>query len=161
MRLVDDRHVAIFRLGEQQFFAIDNVDPKSQASVLSRGLIGSLGEHIVVASPLYKNHFDLRTGECLESPSCRCVPTRCASRAIGFSSPWLEPHRLANPSPTGLGSADKLRTMHIPATCLFAICRPFSCNKLFPGSSCAPNSWISTPFVTWLTVSSWWVPSGN
>ena len=66
--LVDDRHVAIFRLGEQQFFAIDNVDPKSQASVLSRGLIGSLGEHIVVASPLYKNHFDLRTGECLESP---------------------------------------------------------------------------------------------
>ncbi len=66
--LVDDRHVAIFRLGEQQFFAIDNVDPKSQASVLSRGLIGSLGEHIVVASPLYKNHFDLRTGECLEYP---------------------------------------------------------------------------------------------
>jgi nitrite reductase (NADH) small subunit len=36
--------------------------------VLSRGLIGSLGERIVVASPIYKHHFDLRTGECLESP---------------------------------------------------------------------------------------------
>jgi nitrite reductase (NADH) small subunit len=66
--LVVDRHVAVFRTGSDQFFAIDNVDPKSGASVLSRGLIGNLGERVVVASPLYKNHFDLRTGECLEAP---------------------------------------------------------------------------------------------
>ena len=66
--LVEGRHVAVFRLGADQFFAIDNVDPKSGASVLSRGLVGSLGERIVVASPLYKNHFDLRTGDCLEAP---------------------------------------------------------------------------------------------
>ncbi|RZL54254.1 MAG: nitrite reductase small subunit NirD [Variovorax sp.] len=67
--LVDGVHVAVFRIGEdEQFFAIDNVDPKSGASVLSRGLTGSLGDRIVVASPIYKNHFDLRTGECLESP---------------------------------------------------------------------------------------------
>ena len=67
--LVDGVHVAIFRIGAAaQFFAIDNVDPKSGASVLSRGLVGSLGERIVVASPLYKNHFDLRTGECIEAP---------------------------------------------------------------------------------------------
>ncbi|KQP23579.1 nitrite reductase small subunit NirD [Pseudorhodoferax sp. Leaf267] len=65
---VDARHVAVFRLGEDRFFAIDNVDPKSGASVLSRGLVGSLGARIVVASPLYKNHFDLVTGECLEAP---------------------------------------------------------------------------------------------
>ena len=66
--LVEDRHVAVFRLGEDKFYAIDNVDPKSGASVLSRGLLGNLGERIVVASPLYKNHFDLATGECLEAP---------------------------------------------------------------------------------------------
>ncbi len=67
--LVEGVHVAIFRVGAaQQLYAIDNVDPKSQASVLSRGLVGSLGERIVVASPLYKNHFDLRNGECLEAP---------------------------------------------------------------------------------------------
>jgi len=66
--LVADRHVAVFRTGSDQFFASDNVDPKSGASVLSRGLIGNLGERVVVASPLYKNHFDLRTGECLEAP---------------------------------------------------------------------------------------------
>jgi len=67
--LVEGVHVAIFRVGPtQQFFAIDDVDPKSGASVLSRGLVGSLGDRIVVASPLYKNHFDLRNGECLEAP---------------------------------------------------------------------------------------------
>lgn len=66
--LVEGRHVAIFRVGVQQYFAIDNVDPKNGASVLSRGLVGNLGERTVVASPLYKHHFDLRTGECLESP---------------------------------------------------------------------------------------------
>ena len=66
--LVENRHVAVFRLGAGQFFAIDNVDPKSGASVLSRGLLGSLGDRIVVASPLYKNHFDLVTGECIETP---------------------------------------------------------------------------------------------
>lgn len=66
--LVDDRHVAVFRLGSASFYAIDNIDPRSGASVLSRGLIGNLGERLVVASPLYKNHFDLSTGDCLESP---------------------------------------------------------------------------------------------
>ena len=66
--LVEGRHVAVFRIGDDQFHAIDNIDPQSGASVLSRGLVGSLGDRVVVASPLYKNHFDLRTGECLEAP---------------------------------------------------------------------------------------------
>lgn len=65
---VQGRHVAVFRVGGELIFAIDNVDPKSGASVLSRGLVGNLGERIVVASPLYKNHFDLATGECVELP---------------------------------------------------------------------------------------------
>lgn len=67
---VQGRHVAVFRVGAADFHAIDNVDPKSGASVLSRGLVGSLGGRLVVASPLYKNHFDLNTGECLELPDC-------------------------------------------------------------------------------------------
>jgi len=66
--LVEGRHVAVFRLGKERYFALDNVDPKSGASVLSRGLLGNLGERLVVASPIYKNHFDLATGECLEAP---------------------------------------------------------------------------------------------
>ncbi len=65
---VEGRHVAIFRLADGQLHAIDNVDPKNGASVLSRGLLGNLGDRLVVASPLYKHHFDLVTGACLEHP---------------------------------------------------------------------------------------------
>ena len=66
--LVDDEQVAVFRVGESGLYALDNYDPNAKASVLSRGLIGNLGERLVVASPIYKHHFDLRTGECLEAP---------------------------------------------------------------------------------------------
>ncbi|WP_439687982.1 Ferredoxin subunit of nitrite reductase or a ring-hydroxylating dioxygenase [Cupriavidus oxalaticus] len=67
--LVDDKQIAVFRIGRgEEVYAIDNFDPNSQAAVLSRGLVGNLGERLVVASPIYKHHFDLRTGECLETP---------------------------------------------------------------------------------------------
>ncbi|WP_321955293.1 nitrite reductase small subunit NirD [Paraburkholderia bannensis] len=68
--LVKGEQVAVFHIddGEARVFAIGNYDPNSQAAVLSRGLVGSLGERIVVASPIYKHHFDLATGECLEEP---------------------------------------------------------------------------------------------
>ncbi len=66
--LVNGRHVAVFRVEQAacRVYAIANFDPASQASVLSRGLVGSLGERVVVASPIYKHHYDLHTGECLE-----------------------------------------------------------------------------------------------
>ena len=69
--LLNGEQVAVFRVGAsaQNLFAIGNYDPNSRAAVLSRGLVGSLGERIVVASPIYKHHFDLRTGECLEAPA--------------------------------------------------------------------------------------------
>lgn len=68
--LVNGKQVAIFKLdnsdGSSRFFAIDNHDPKSGSNVLSRGIVGDLKGQLVVASPLYKNHFNLETGECLE-----------------------------------------------------------------------------------------------
>ena len=70
--LINGAQVAVFHIndsdGNDHIFAIGNYDPNSDASVLSRGVIGSLGKRIVVASPIYKHHFDLRTGECLEAP---------------------------------------------------------------------------------------------
>ncbi len=81
---VEDRHVAIFRVGADRYYAIDNIDPRSGASILSRGLVGNLGERIVVASPMYKNHFDLATGECLEAPeqSVRAWQVRCEGNRL-------------------------------------------------------------------------------
>lgn len=72
--LVSDRHVAVFRLsGTRELVAVDNVDPFSGASVLSRGLVGSTrrdGAWVTyVASPLRKQRFDLRAGVCLDDPN--------------------------------------------------------------------------------------------
>jgi nitrite reductase (NADH) small subunit len=67
--LVEKQQIALFnsrRLNE--VFAVSNYDPIGEANVLSRGIIGSIGDDIVVASPLYKQHFNLRTGECIEKP---------------------------------------------------------------------------------------------
>lgn len=65
--LLGDSQVAVFRLsGCDEVFAIDAFDPFSNAPVLSRGIVGDLEGRLVVASPIYKHHFDLRTGKCLE-----------------------------------------------------------------------------------------------
>ena len=68
--LVGGEQVAVFHVAgaEQRVYAIGNYDANSGAAVLSRGMVGNLGERIVVASPIYKQHFDLATGECLEAP---------------------------------------------------------------------------------------------
>ncbi|GAA6749276.1 nitrite reductase small subunit NirD [Thermus tengchongensis] len=68
--LVDGKQVAIFRVGER-LFAVSNFDPFTKANVISRGLVGSKGDRLYVASPLLKHRFDLETGECLDDPSVR------------------------------------------------------------------------------------------
>jgi nitrite reductase (NADH) small subunit len=68
--LVNEKQVAIFRLGEgEELYAVDNYDPFSKANVLSRGLVGDIKGEIVVASPVYKQHFVLSSGKCLEDES--------------------------------------------------------------------------------------------
>jgi nitrite reductase (NADH) large subunit len=62
---VGTQQVAVFRI-EDVVYAIDNFDPASRANVLSRGIVGDLGGELVVASPIYKQHFSLTTGRCLE-----------------------------------------------------------------------------------------------
>ncbi|QNY07692.1 nitrite reductase small subunit NirD [Acinetobacter seifertii] len=65
--LVGDQAVAIFRVGhEKRVYVLSNKDPFSQANVMSRGIIGDLQGERVVASPIYKQHFSLATGRCLE-----------------------------------------------------------------------------------------------
>ena len=68
--LLGDSQVAVFKLsGSDEIFAIDAFDPFSNAPVLSRGIVGDVEGRLVVASPIYKQHFDLKTGQCLEDDS--------------------------------------------------------------------------------------------
>jgi len=65
--LVDDIQLALFYVKKlEKVYALSNYDPFSEANVLSRGIIGSLGNQLVVASPIYKQHFNLETGQCIE-----------------------------------------------------------------------------------------------
>jgi nitrite reductase (NADH) small subunit len=77
----DGTQVALFHLPDAQdktLYAIDNRDPKSGANVIGRGIVGSLKGDLVIASPLYKQHFRLEDGSCLEYPeqSLRVWPVR-------------------------------------------------------------------------------------
>ena len=67
--LVGGRQLAVFRLDDDSLYAIDNHDPFSRANVLSRGIVGDLKGELVVASPVYKQHFSLVSGQCLEDPA--------------------------------------------------------------------------------------------
>jgi len=68
--LIDEEQVALFYVKKtEQVFALSNYDPFSEANVMSRGIIGSIGDDLVVASPIYKQHFNLATGQCVEDAS--------------------------------------------------------------------------------------------
>lgn len=54
-----------------ELYALDNHDPFSGANVIGRGIVGDLRGELVVASPIYKQHFRLRDGQCLEDADQR------------------------------------------------------------------------------------------
>lgn len=71
--LLDGRQIAIFWMPESdaKVYAVGNYDPFGKANVLSRGIIGDIGGQPVVASPLYKQHYNLQTGACLEDETVK------------------------------------------------------------------------------------------
>ena len=85
---LDGEQVALFHLPEtetgEQVFAIANKDPKSGANVIGRGIVGQLKGDLVIASPLYKQHFRLQDGTCLEYPEQRLQvwPVRLIGDAV-------------------------------------------------------------------------------
>ena len=73
--LIKNEQVAIFRVNDgHEVYAISNYDPFSKANVLSRGLVGDRNGRVKVASPIYKQNFDLETGQCLDDDNIT-VPT--------------------------------------------------------------------------------------
>jgi nitrite reductase (NADH) small subunit len=84
--LVGERQVALFRLsGTAEVHAVDHRDPFSRANVMARGLVGSRAGVPTIASPMHKQSFDLRTGQCLDEPdiALEVWPTR-------VSEGWVE-----------------------------------------------------------------------
>jgi NAD(P)H-dependent nitrite reductase small subunit len=85
--LVGGQQVAVFRLDDDSVYALSNHDPFSRANVISRGIVGDLKGELVVASPVYKQHFSLASGQCLEDPQVR-VPVFAARVENG--TVWIE-----------------------------------------------------------------------
>lgn len=89
--LVEGHQVAIFKV-KGELYAIDNFDPCGKANVLSRGIICSIKDELCVASPLYKQHFSLTTGSCMEDEdiSVRCYPVRHVDGKVELDKSSLE-----------------------------------------------------------------------
>lgn len=87
--LVNGQQVALFwdKLTDT-FFAIGNYDPMGKANVLSRGLIGDIKGELVVASPLYKHHYKLTSGQCIEDPEVEVpvYPIRVADGQVQIAA---------------------------------------------------------------------------
>lgn len=90
--LFEGQQVAIFKVvdssGIEQLYAINNYCPFSKSNTISRGLIGSLDGKTVIASPIYKQHFDLTTGVCLEdnTVSINVYPVRLEGSTIQLAA---------------------------------------------------------------------------
>ncbi|WP_416412290.1 nitrite reductase large subunit NirB [Pantoea sp. App145] len=71
------QRVALFRFGSA-IYALEDIEPGTQASVLSRGILGDVAGEPVVISPLYKQRIRLRDGQSLDNPQLqlRCWPVR-------------------------------------------------------------------------------------
>jgi nitrite reductase (NADH) small subunit len=74
--LVEGRQIALVRVGDRdgdgtEVYALDNFDPFSRAFVIAHGIVGDRQGVLKIASPIFKQSFDLRTGQCLDDPAGR------------------------------------------------------------------------------------------
>ena len=68
--LIGGQQIAIVRFGDgDQVYALANFDPFSDAFVIARGIVGDRAGRPKIASPIYKQNFDLETGVCLDDPN--------------------------------------------------------------------------------------------
>ena len=91
--LVDGAQVAIFLTHDGALYGLDNLDPFSGAAVLSRGIVGDRAGAPTVASPVFKQAFDLRDGRCLDDPdvSVATRPVRIADGTVQVGIPCPAP----------------------------------------------------------------------
>jgi nitrite reductase (NADH) small subunit len=98
--MVEGHQVAVFRTWDDGIYALDHLDPFSGAYVIARGIIGNRGDVPTVASPMYKQVFDLRSGTCLDDRTVR-VPVHEVRLAKGFVEVRLGGRGAAGTRPDG------------------------------------------------------------
>lgn len=64
--LLGDVQIALVRIRAGTVHAVGNRCPRSGAMVMARGLVGSRGGRPTLAGPLYRQVFDLATGQALD-----------------------------------------------------------------------------------------------
>jgi nitrite reductase (NADH) small subunit len=69
--LIGGEQVAVIKTRDGRVYALSNFDPFSNAFVIARGIVGSKGSVQKIASPIYKQNFNLETGECLDDPKVK------------------------------------------------------------------------------------------
>ena len=87
--MIDGVQIAVVRVGLDQLFAVGNFDPFSKAHVIARGIVGDAKGVPKIASPIYKQCFDLRNGRCLDDPavSLPTYPVRSVSGRVQVTVP--------------------------------------------------------------------------
>jgi nitrite reductase (NADH) small subunit len=95
--LVGGQQVALFRLFDGSVHAVGHRDPFSGAHVMARGIVGTRGPAQTVASPMYKQVFDLRTGYCLDAPEDPAV--RLPVHAVRLRDGLVEVGSPVEPAP--------------------------------------------------------------
>ncbi|GAB3295505.1 nitrite reductase (NAD(P)H) small subunit [Epidermidibacterium keratini] len=87
--------VAVVLLADGSLHCVGHYDPYSKANVIARGIVGTRevsGEVIpTITSPMYKQTFDLRTGDALDDPDVGIGAWRVEVRdgTVGISGQLL------------------------------------------------------------------------
>jgi nitrite reductase (NADH) small subunit len=89
--LVQGEQIAIVRARDGRVFALSNFDPFSKAFVIARGIVGDRAGVVKIASPIFKQSFNLQTGECLDDPAVRLatypVRVHCGRIQVAIGRP--------------------------------------------------------------------------
>lgn len=85
-----EQQIALFRFGKA-VYALEDIEPGSSASVLSRGILGDASGEPIVISPLYKQRIRLRDGRLVDSgePAVRAWPVKIEGDRVWVSSEEL------------------------------------------------------------------------
>lgn len=91
--LLGKQQIAVFCMvnyaQEISLYACDNFDPIGKANVLSRGILCSIGDTPCISSPLYKQHYSLIDGLCLEQleVSVSVYPVKLEQGVVSLFAP--------------------------------------------------------------------------